>query len=52
MTDKNNSELSEKLREKILERMPPGGTRKDVKRIVEDIILGDNDDRDEGQGGE
>lgn len=47
MTDKTNSELAEKLREKILERMPPGGTRKDVKRIVEDIILGDDDDLDE-----
>ena len=52
MKDKTNSELAEKLREKILERMPPGGTRKDVKKIVEDIILGDDDDLDEGQDGE
>ena len=52
MKDLTNSELAEKLREKILERMPPGGTRKDVKRIVEDIILGDDDDLDEGQDGE
>jgi hypothetical protein len=46
MTDKTDSEISElaeKLREKILERMPPGGTRKNVKRIVEKIILGDDD---------
>ncbi len=52
MKDKTDSELAEKLREKILEKMPPGGTRKDVKRIVEDIILGDDDDFDEGQDGE
>ena len=52
MKDKTDSELAEKLREKILEKMPPGGTRKDVKRIVEDIILGDDDDLDEGQDGE
>ena len=52
MTDKTNSELAEKLREKVLERMPPGGTRKDVQRIVEDIILGDGEDLDEGQDGE
>ena len=51
MTDKTNSELAEKLREKVMERLPPGGTRKDVKKIVEDIILGD-DDLDEGQEGE
>jgi hypothetical protein len=49
MKDKKNSELAEKLRQKILERMPPGGTRKDFKRIVEDIILGDDGDLDEGQ---
>ena len=52
MTDILNSELAEKLRKMILERMPPGGTRKDAQRIVEDIILGDDDDRDEGPGGE
>ena len=52
MKDKTDSELAEKLREKILEKMPPGGTRKDVKRIVEDIILGDDDDLDESQDGE
>jgi hypothetical protein len=52
MTDILDSELAEKLRKMILERMPPGGTRKDAQRIVEDIILGDDDDRDEGQDGE
>jgi hypothetical protein len=31
----------------VLERMPPGGTRKDAQRIVEDIIFGDDDDLDE-----
>lgn len=52
MTVKNNKELAEKLWEKVLERMPPDGTRKDVKRIVEDVILGDDDDLDDGQDGE
>ena len=52
MKDKTNSELAEKLREKVLEQMPPGGTRKDVQRIVEDIISGDDEDLDEGQDGE
>jgi hypothetical protein len=50
MTDKNN-DLAKKLWEKVMERMPPGGTRKDVSRILEDIILGD-DEIDEGEGGE
>ncbi len=52
MKDKTDSELAEKLRQKILEKMPPGGTRKDVKKIVEDIILDDDDDLDEGRDGE
>jgi hypothetical protein len=52
MKDKTDSELAEKLREKILDKMPPGGTRKDVKRIVEDMILGDDDGLDESQNGE
>ncbi len=52
MEDTSDSELAEKLREKILERMPPGDTRKDVKRIVEDMILGDDDGLDESQNGE
>ncbi len=50
MTDKDDK-LAAKLWEKVMERMPPGGTRKDVRRILEDIILGD-DDIDEGEGGE
>ncbi len=50
MTDKDDK-LAAKLWEKVMERMPPGGTRKDVSRILEDIILGD-DDIDEGEGGE
>ncbi len=49
MTDNKDSDLAEKLREKVMERMPPDGTRKDAQRIVEDIILGDDDDLDEGQ---
>ena len=49
MKDKTNSELAEKLWKKILERMPPGGIHKDVKIIVEDIILGDDDDLGEAQ---
>jgi hypothetical protein len=50
MTDKDDK-LAAKLWEKVMERMPPGGTRKDVSRILEDIILGD-DDIDEAEGGE
>ena len=52
MTDILDRELAEKLRKMILERMPPGGTRKDAQRIVEDIILGDDDDFDQDQDGE
>ncbi len=48
MTVKTDSELAEKLWKKVMERMPPGGTRKDVRRILEDIILGD-DEIDEGE---
>jgi len=48
----DDGKLAEKLWQKVMERMPPGGTRKDVRRILKDIILGDNDDTDEGQGDE
>jgi hypothetical protein len=51
MSDKDDK-LAAKLWEKVMERMPPSGTRRDVKKIVEDIILGDDDDIDEGEGGE
>ena len=47
MTDKDDA-LKERLWKKVMERMPPAGTTKDVKRIVEDIILGDDGDADEG----
>ena len=52
MTDKNNKlkELKEKLYEKVMERIPPGGTRKDVRRILEELILGDDEiDEEEGK---
>jgi hypothetical protein len=49
MKDKTNSELAEKLRKKVMERLPHGGTREDVQRVVEDIILVDDEDLDEGQ---
>jgi hypothetical protein len=51
MTDNTDDELAERLWEAVMERMPPGGTSKDVRTILEDIILGD-DDIDEGEGGE
>lgn len=47
-TDKDN-ELKERLWNKVMERMHPAGTTKDVKRIV-DIILGDDEiDEDGGE---
>ena len=52
MKDKTDSELAEKLRKKVMERLPHGGTREDVQRVVEDIILGDDENLDEGQDGE
>ncbi len=51
MTDKTGGELADELWEKVMERMPPGGTHEDVTRIVKDIILGD-DEIDEDEGGE
>ena len=52
MTDNTDSDLAEKLRKKVMERLPHGGTREDVQRVVEEIILGDDEDLDEGQDGE
>ena len=37
------------LWEKVMERMPPGGTRKDVRKILENLILDDDGDVDEGE---
>ena len=48
MTD-GDDELKERLWEKVMERMPPDGTSKDVKRILEDVILGDEEEAEEGE---
>ena len=48
MTDEDDK-LKEKLWEKVMERMPPGGTRKDVRKILENLILDDDGDVDEGE---
>jgi len=49
MADNKDNDIAEKLRKNVMERLPHGGTREDVQRVVEEIILGDDDDLDESQ---